>query len=117
MVRSAGDEIPARHDSLMSGPEGRIERFCSPWNSSRYRKVCPPALSLSAGMARKEMAVRENHETRISGGASGLFSTRKLSRLLPFVNSILAKIVPFSKKNDDLLIIQIRSVFLIGRQG
>jgi len=33
---------PARHDSLMSGPEGRKERFDLPWNTSRYRKGSHP---------------------------------------------------------------------------
>jgi hypothetical protein len=71
-----GLNSPARHDSLMSGPEGRKERFDSPWNTSRYRKGLRPCdVCCRRAWPGRKMAVRESHGARAAGSISGLFST------------------------------------------
>ena len=72
-----GLNYPARHDSLMSGPEGRKERFDSPWNTSRYRKGSHPGDFCCRRRAwpGRDVAVCESHEARAAGSTSGLFST------------------------------------------
>jgi hypothetical protein len=87
MVRSARGLPGARHDSPMSGPEGRKERFDTAWNTSRDRKVRLPAMSVDGGHGPEgKWPFAKVMRPAPQEALPDSFQRVNLSRRLPFVN-------------------------------
>ena len=110
-----GPKCPARHNSPMSGPEGRKERFCTPWNTSRYRFASQRCLLSSAGMAWKEKgSLGKSCGPRRCQQIRDCFRRVIVPRRLPYVNSI-ARIVPSAgKKKRKIQPPKYCVIFIIG---
>jgi hypothetical protein len=110
-----GLNSPARHDSLMSGPEGRKERFDLPWNTSRYRKdSLPCAVCFRRARPGRELAFAKVVRPAPQGASPDCFRRVNLSRRLPFVNNISKDRTFLRKKKKYVLTNGDGSVILIG---